>query len=291
MQAMDRFFQTAWQPFTPRGVARFASASFGRLLVVQLIVALLAAAVVTWCVRTVWFPVVREAIQNLPEHGQVRSGRLQWVGASPQALGEGRCLALAVDLDHSGEARGASHVSLELGTVSVRVYSLFGYVEMPYPAGWAFALNRPEVSPWWGAWSPVILLGVFGGTMATLLASWAVLALAYCVPVWLLGRLLNRELCLRGAWRLCGAAQMPGALCLTVALVSYGLGWFDPLRLLVAFGAHLVVSWVCLVMAPLALSSVQTAVQANPFAGVDDQTEVAKLEKPRKENPFGGGER
>ncbi len=34
----------AWEPFTPRGVAAFAGAGFGRLLLVQFIVALLAAA-------------------------------------------------------------------------------------------------------------------------------------------------------------------------------------------------------------------------------------------------------
>jgi hypothetical protein len=36
----------AWQPFTPRGVAAFAAASLGRLLLVQGLVAALVAALV-----------------------------------------------------------------------------------------------------------------------------------------------------------------------------------------------------------------------------------------------------
>jgi hypothetical protein len=240
-------------------------------------------------VRAAWFPVVQEAVQKLPDSGEVRSGRLRWVEASPQTLAEGRCLVLVVDLDHGGDARGVAHVAVELGRASVRVYSLFGFVDAPYPTGWAFALNRPEALPWWGAWSPVILAGVFCGSVVGLLGSWAALALVYGVPVWLLGQVTNRALGLRGAWRLSGAAQLPGALWMAVALVAYGFGVFDPVRLLVAFGAHLAVSWVYLLISPLTLPSVQAAATRNPFGGDDRPTEAAKTEKPRGENPFGTG--
>lgn len=283
---MSRLVLSAWQPFTPRGVGRFATASTARLLAVQCVCALFAAAAVTWCVRAAWFPVVQRAVQNLPDFGEVRSGRLRWGEASPQTLAEGRCLALVVDFDHGGDARGAAHVSVELGSASVRIYSLFGYVDAPYPADWAFALNRSEALPWWGAWSPVILAGVFGGTVAALVISWAVLALMYAVPVWVFGQLASRALGLRGAWRLSGAAQMPGALWLAVALVAYGLGVFDPVRLLVAFGAHLAVTWVYLLISPLTLPPVRAAVPGNPFAGESPQPEAPKAERARGENPF-----
>ena len=74
---------TAWQPLTPRGVAAFARAPLMRLLLVQFIFALLAAIAVVWFLRTAWFPTVREAIENLPAQGEMKSGKLEWTADSP----------------------------------------------------------------------------------------------------------------------------------------------------------------------------------------------------------------
>jgi hypothetical protein len=283
---MEHLFQTAWQPFTPRGVARFAGASFTRLLLVELVFALLAAAVVTWCVRVAWCGTVTQAIEALPERGEIRAGRLEWTDEAPRLLADGRCLSVVVDLEHGGTLRGAAHVQVELGRGSVRVFSILGYVDMPYPAGFVFALNRPGALPWWGAWSPVILAGVFAGTTVTLLLVWAGLAWFYAAPVWLLAFFANRAMDFRGAWRLSGAAQMPGALMLTLAVVFYGLGFFDPVRLLVAFGGHFVPTWVYLAMSPLTLPSAVAAVAgSNPFGG-GGSAETSEPAPPRKENPF-----
>jgi hypothetical protein len=191
-----------------------------------------------------------------------------------------------VDLEHSGELRGAAHVSVELGTASVQVFALFGFVDLPYPTGWGIALNRPETWPWWGAWSPAILAAVFLGTVAGLLLAWAVLALVYCLPAWLLGFVANRDLDLHAAWRLCGAAQLPGALCLTGAVVAYGLDCLDPVRLVVAFGVHLLVSWLYLVASPLLLPPAGAAAGGNPFAGGPGEPKL-KQAQGRSENPFG----
>ncbi len=286
---METVFQTAWQPITPRGVGRFAHASAMRLLAVQLVFALLAAAAVTWCVRRAWFPVVEEAVQKLPDSGEVRSGRLGWVGPSPHRLAEGRFLALVVDLNHSGDLRGAAHISIELGATSVRVFSLLGYVDLPYPTSGVVALNRSETLPWWGAWSPAILAGLFMGTVVALMVSWAGLALVYSAPAWLLGFFTNRAVDLRGAWRLCGAAQMPGALCMAVAVASYGLGLFDPVRLLVAFAAHLAVSWFYVVVSPLTLPSASIMGSANPFASGGGEN-AAPARTQQNENPFHPGQ-
>ncbi len=62
----------AWQPLTPRGVAAFARASGGRLLLVQLLLASLAAAVVVWFLQEAWFPVIHQAIGQLPGQGERR---------------------------------------------------------------------------------------------------------------------------------------------------------------------------------------------------------------------------
>src|SRR5213593_3424449 len=86
----------AWQPFTPRGIAAFASASFGRLFTLQVIVAVLAAGAVMWFLSTVWFPVVREAIKNLPEQGAIRAGQLELPAVGSERLVTNRFLTLAV---------------------------------------------------------------------------------------------------------------------------------------------------------------------------------------------------
>ena len=152
----------AWQPLTVRGVAAFASATLGRLLLVQFIVALLAAGTVVWFVQRAWFPTIGEAIRQLPPEGEIRSGRLDWRGPTPVCLAEGRFLALVVDLDHTGEARSPAQVQVEFGRADFKVYSLFGCLPGAYPRSWAVAFNRTELGPWWGAWAPAIL-AVRGG--------------------------------------------------------------------------------------------------------------------------------
>ena len=126
MSASDDKAQIAWQPLTARGVAAFARASLGRLLLVQLIVALLAAGTVVWFLHECWFPTIGEAIRGLPPQGEIRAGSLDWTGPSPARLAEGRFLAIAVDLDHTGEARSPAHVQVEFGRADFKVYSLLG---------------------------------------------------------------------------------------------------------------------------------------------------------------------
>lgn len=287
MARMDRFFQSAWQPLTPRGVARFADASSGRLWLVQCVFALLAALAVTWFVHTAWFPTVQAAVAKLPVAGEIRAGQLHWVEASPQMLAEGTFLSIAVDLTHSGQLRGPAHVQVEFGRGSLEVCGLFGCVDLPYPLDGVFQLNRAEAEPWWGAWRPVILAGVLGGTVAGLIIVWGIVAAVYCAPVWLLGFFANRTLTFRGAWRLCGGAQMPGALFMTATVFLHGLGWLDPVRMVVAFAAHLVVGWVYLMLSPLRLPSVAATARGNPFAD-GDQAEAAKPEMAKSggSNPF-----
>ena len=166
MNASVEKAQFAWQPLTVRGVAAFARASLGRLLLVQFIVALLAAGTVVWFLHKAWFPTIGEAIRRLPPQGEIRSGRLDWQGATPARLAEGRFLAIAVDLDHTGEARSPAHVQVEFGRTDCKVFSLLGYVQGAYPRGWAVAFNRTELGPWWGAWAPAILAIVAGLVVA-----------------------------------------------------------------------------------------------------------------------------
>src|SRR5512137_1455761 len=91
----------AWQPFTLRGVAAFSITGVSRLLLVELFMALLAAAVVCWFLATSWFPVVREGIRQLPATGAIEDGEMKWAGPPYQLLSERRpFLALLVDLEN-----------------------------------------------------------------------------------------------------------------------------------------------------------------------------------------------
>ena len=259
--------QFAWQPLTARGVAAFAHATLGRLLTVQFVVALLAAGTFVWFLHTAWFPQISEAIRQLPPQGELQSGRLEWQGASPSRLAEGRFLAVIVDLDHTGEARSPAHVQVEFGRTDCMIFSLFGYVQVAYPRGLAVAFNRTELGPWWGAWAPPILAISAGLVVVGLMVTWACLATVYSLPVWLIGFFANRDLSFRGSWRLGGAALMPGALFMCAVVFLYGCGGLDLVRLTVAGALHLVMGWVYLIISPSRLLRHPAAAEkANPFA-------------------------
>jgi len=259
---------SAWQPFTPRGVAAFALAPSRRLLLVQLVCALLAAAAVVGFLHQSWFPVIEQAINQLPSEGEIRSQRLSWRGDSPVNLAENRFLAITVDLNHVGGVRSPAHVQVEFGKTGVKILSLLGSLEGSYPASWRIAFSRGELVPWWGAWGPPILAIVAGCVLLWLMLSWALLASLYCVPAWLIGFFANRQLSLRGSWRLAGAALMPGAMFFTAAVLFYDFGAVDLVRLAAAAAAHFIIGWVYVVA---------SALSSTPLTGI----------VPEKVNPFG----
>jgi uncharacterized membrane protein YgdD (TMEM256/DUF423 family) len=255
----------AWEPITPRGVAAFARASFERLFVVQALVALLAAAAVVWTLSDGIFPTIDRAIAQLPDAGEIHSGRLDWRDDSPLLLAEGRILAISVDLDHSGTLRSPADFQFEFGRDSLRIFSLFGVGEVFYPPGYIIAANQTDARPTWGAWAPDILgltaIGVFLG----LLVVWAVLATIYAIPVWLVCLFCNRDLNFRASWRVAGASLMPGALLVSLALVLYEMGGLDVLQLSLAFGLHLIIGWIYLFLSPMFLNRVVPVGKKNPF--------------------------
>ena len=103
----------AWQPITPSGVAAFASARIGRLLILQLIVAGLVAWCVLWFVTTNWFPIVREAIAQLPDQGHILNQQLSIAHPSTQPLAENRFLAIVLDADGAGTPTIATDLRIE----------------------------------------------------------------------------------------------------------------------------------------------------------------------------------
>jgi hypothetical protein len=259
--------QVAWEPVTPRGVAAFAHAPLRRLLLVQLIVALLGGGAVAWLLQAGVFPTVTTAIEQLPTDGEIRQATLDWRASSPRLLADGRFLSFAVDLDHSGEMRSLAHFQFEFGRKDVLVNSLLGYASVAYPEGWIIAFNRAELEPRWGAWRPMFLALAVAGVMVYLLASWMVLATLYCGPVWLLGFYANRDLTLQASWKLAGAALMPGAFVMLAAILAYGLGLLDLVQLGFALALHVLVGWVYLGVSVVFVPRLSGATTgANPFA-------------------------
>jgi len=274
----------AWQPLTPRGVAAFARAPLRRLLLVQFIFALLAAIAVVWFLRTAWFPTVREAIENLPEKGEMKSGKLEWTGSSPQLLGEGHFVAFVVDTNHAGFIRSPAQVQVELGRDDVYFYSLTGYREWPYPPDWNFGFNRAALKPKWGAWELPIQWVAGAGMLLWCLLGWWVLSTIYFLPVWLGGFFANRDLKILGSWKLAGAALMPGALVMIGTIVAYGFGILDLVQLAVGVVMHFLVGWIYLVWGASVTPkiSMDAIPVKNPFA---TGTEKPRVTKP-PENPF-----
>ncbi|HVU08583.1 MAG TPA: hypothetical protein VHG89_08595 [Verrucomicrobiae bacterium] len=236
----------AWEPLTPRGVAAFAHAKFNRLFLVQFIFALLAAAVVVWFLYDGCFPIINTAIQNLPDDGEISSGKLNWQGDSSQSLADGRFLAFDVDLNHSGQIRSTkADFQVEFGRETIRVFSLFGYADFIYPEN-SMSFNRPELEAFFGAWKMEILIAAAIAVVIGLFLIWAVLATVYLSPVWIWGFFINRDLNLVAAWKLSGAALMPGALLLTVVIFAYTYGFIGLIPLGFVFGAHLILGWIYL---------------------------------------------
>jgi hypothetical protein len=258
----------AWQPFTPKGVAAFADATFGRVFLVQLLVALLTAATVLWFLGGDWFPIIRTAIEQLPDQGEIRGGKLDYRGESPKQLAENRFLAVAVDLDHSGDVRSPAHVQLELGRSDLEIFSLLGFIQVPYEAKWVVGINRTDLVPWWGAWAPPILGIVALLVIGSLLITWGALATTYCWIAWVAGFFANRDLSLAGSWRLAGASLMPGAVLMTVGILAYAGGLLDVPGLAIVCGLHFIAQWFYLLVSVFARARHPGVPKgkANPFA-------------------------
>jgi hypothetical protein len=272
----DPHLPVAWQPLTFRGVAAFADAKLGRLLLVQFIVALITAGTVGWFLSIHWFPSVRKAIRQLPDTGIIRAGQLVTPRGSTAPLVETRYLSIAVDAADTGVASSLADVRIEFHRTSFAVCGFAGCMRRAYAADATMQFNRSELESWWGAWQPML----FGITalvvVAGLFASWLVLATLYFPIAWVIAYFKDRRLTARGAWKLAAAALLPGALLVCGGIILYGLGIADLLRLLVLWLAHFAVGWVYLIMSPFRLPPVTAKPKANPFGRA----------KPASPNPF-----
>ena len=257
----------AWQPLTPSGIAAFAHAKIGRLLVVQLIVAALVAWCVLWFLAANWFPVVRQAMSQLPDEGIIQNAQLSTPHTSTLPLAESRLLTLVIDADGVGTPSVATDLRVEFHRRNIAFCSLFGCLNFDYPKDSTVQFNRPELQSRWGAWQTMILWIAGIGVVIWLFLSWFALATAYCPLVRIFAFFKDRQLTLSGSWKLSAAALLPAALMAGGSILLYGLGIIDLLRFLLLFSSHIIVGWVYVTISLLRLPRASDArpITRNPF--------------------------
>ncbi len=231
------------------GVARFAVASRWRLLMVELVSALMVAATVVWFVQQAWVPVIDKAIRQMPPTGEIRGARLAWPsGAVLQQEGP----FMRIDVRPGGFTNVVESADLVLafGPSDLRIGSSLGLglLTLPYPTGWILSFNKTELEPWWGARSHMVLAGLGLLVVLTLLFAWSALGLLYTFPAKVFS--VNR-VDWAGARKIAVAAQLPGALVMSIGIVFYGLKQLDLVALLVVWGVHLMLPWVYLMFSPI----------------------------------------
>ena len=260
---------SGWQPLTFGGVAAFAQARWLRLFLVQVVVAVLAAADVVWFLGRCYSPVVTEFMQKLPPGASLARGQLS--GISGVQIAESRFLSLAItdedqaDIDQSADVQ----IALRKGHVEVSwlLSSALGSLEFDYSTNSSLDLSQTHLEPLWGAWQPVVLAGAGMGVVVALLLIWAALAAIYAPAAKLAAWFGDRQLTWPGAWRLASAALMPGALLLTLGIILYGRQTVDLIGLGYFVTVHFLVGWVYLLSAPLFAPRLsRNEPDRNPFA-------------------------
>ncbi len=263
-----------WQPLTFGGVASFAGAGFGRLLIIQFIVAMVVAGSASCFLTTAWLPVVDKAIARLPEKGGIRHGQLDWTGPSPCLLAAATFLSIAVDVENSQPTGQSADVQLELHLNGLKIRSLLGYLPIPYPKERALALNRAEIEPRWGAWRPFLLVGIGAAVAVGVWVLWLALATMYSLPLRLLTFYSDRDVSWLGCWRLAGAAQLLGALLMSGGILLYAFNRLNLIGLLFAWLLHIVSAWIYAGVASTRLPRLAGSVRGgdNPFGGAGKRT-------------------
>lgn len=264
--------KSAGQPFTFGGVGRFASARLPRLLAVAALMAALSGMTLAWFVARCWAPVLQEATEKLPEGGAIQGGRLAWPSREMFETVGNSFLGIRVDPSNSQEGPRSADLWIEFRLESLRLRSLLGWVEFPYPTGWLLSLGKSEIVPRWGAWkNPGLALVAIGGIPGFIL-TWGFLALPLCLVPRIIAIVFGLDLSFAAAWKLAVAAHLPGALLMCFAIVLYGLGQIGLVLFTVLTGAHFLLTWVYLIGSPLTLGRKSKASRReNPFRAGDDE--------------------
>lgn len=207
-------------------MARFAAASGGRALTLQVFYSALVAAVALWSFRQAWFPAIIQALPRLPAaEAEIRGGRLTWPDTEAHLLSERPQLSVSVDPSGTGDAGRSGDLQVEFRRRGLRLEGLFGHQELPYPPEFQLPLDRTGAMAAWGAWSWAILAiaGLFVGALV-LIVGWVVATLL-TLPMVALAWILRRNLTVGGAWRMGLAAGLAGWGFFVLGVVLYATAW------------------------------------------------------------------
>jgi hypothetical protein len=210
-----------------------------------LLVAVVFGAGIVWFLERDYFPVVLQAIQKMPETARIADGKLQ--GVPNTLISDSKLLAIAVTPESSAEIGQGADLQFQLRQTDFCIDSIFRPdwgVAFDYGRGASLPLSRSALEPWWGAWRPVLLTGAGFAAVVVLIVSWGLLAAIYIWPAKFIAWFADRNLSWRGAWKLCFAAMLPGALVMTFAVFLYGWHAIDLVKLSFLWLAHLATGWV-----------------------------------------------
>jgi hypothetical protein len=272
---------SAGQPFTFGGVARFAHASLGRLLLASLIFGVLTGLAIMWLAALGWAPVIDEVVAKLPGNGGIQNGALQWPERSGRLLGANSFLSLEVVLQNAPRDSASADVSIEAHVTYLVVRSLFGAATIPYPRLLNLALDRATTVPAWGAWRAPLLVGLVPATAFILLLTWWLVAIPYSFLALATAGVFRRDLNFLSAWKLSVAAQLPGSLLMSFAVGLYASGQVGVLFIGVMLAAHFIPTGLYLLISPVLVAKRGRRIsdQDNPFDPADRKASRAK-------NPF-----
>ena len=246
----------AWQPFTGRGVAAFASASSTRTLLLLLASASAVGAVFVWSLSHAWFPVIDHGILSLPPDAAIRSSRLLWPDSTARRLAENPTLDWVVRPSPPSPDNllgQSSDLRVELRPQSIRFHGALGHLEFPYPATWDVPLGRVPALAAWSSWRPYLSVLSGAAIAVTLLACWVAMATTYCIPAWIVARVLGKRPSLAMAWRLSAASLVMGAAVGAAGIAAYAAGVVRIPGLLATQVIHVPVPWLWLLWGILSM--------------------------------------
>jgi hypothetical protein len=258
----------AWQPFTFRGVAAFAAARWRCLLAVQVVTAAIFTGIFIWFLRSYYVPIITEVVTQIPSGATLSEGELK--GIPEPVFVQNRFLAIVASSGPSTDFGETVDVQIEFRAGGFHVASIFrsvwGVIESGYSPWIQIDLGPANLQPWWGAWRPIILAAVAVATVINLFIAWSLLSLLYALPAKFIAWVADRQLTWRGAWKLCGAALIPGATLMTLGLALYGLGILDLIAFAAVFATHLVLGWVYVFFSPGFAPRLFPSLRQNPFS-------------------------
>lgn len=257
----------AWQPFTFGGIAAFARAGVGRLLLAELAIALIFTASCVGFFQDSYVPVVCQAVEEMPESARLEYGHIR--GVNTTIIAENKHLAIAVSPEPFVPIGQSADVQFQFRPTNFRVGTVYRPdwgLEFNYDPAITLDLSRSNLEPWWGAWRPVWLAAAGVLIFMSLFVIWAAMALIYTLPAKLLAWFLDRELTTNGAWQLGSAALLPGTLLLTLGVMLYAAQTVDLIWLGYFYLTHMLMGWVYAIGGVVACPrQAKTEPARNPF--------------------------